>query len=85
MTEREAFTVFGFEGTHEAIRAEEVLIAADVDVVLIPTPRALGTLCGFAVRIPVAEREIARAALKDARLEPGGEVEVWDRVSRGRS
>ncbi|MDO8848230.1 MAG: DUF3343 domain-containing protein [Coriobacteriia bacterium] len=82
--EREAFAVFGFEGTHEAIRAEEVLIAAEVDVVLIPTPRALGSLCGFAVRVPIAERASALEALKASGLEPGGEVEMRDRVSRRR-
>lgn len=79
--EREEFVVFGFAGTHEAIRAEEVLIAAAVDVVLIPTPRALGSLCGFAVRVPAGERDAARDALLAATLEPAGEVSIYDRTA----
>lgn len=79
---REEFAVFGFAGTHEAIRAEEILIASAVDVVLIPTPRALGSLCGFAVRVPVGERDAALEALLAATLEPAGEVTILDRVAR---
>jgi hypothetical protein len=82
MSEYAEFAVFGFAGTHEAIRAEEVLIAANVTVVLIPTPRALGSLCGFAVRVPTSERKAALDALEASALVPGGEVEIQDRVSR---
>mgnify|MGYP001246041604 CR=1 FL=1 len=81
-TDRVEFSVFGFAGTHEAIRAEEVLISAAVDVVLIPTPRALGSLCGFAVRVPVGERDAAHEALLAAMLEPAGEVRIYDRMAR---
>lgn len=80
--DREEFCVFGFAGTHEAIRAEEILLAAAVDVVLIPTPRALGSLCGFAVRVPVGERDAAHDALLSATLEPAGEVTIHDRTVR---
>lgn len=79
---REQFCVFGFAGTHEAVRAEEILIAAAVDVALIPTPRALGSLCGFAVRVPTGERDAALEALRAATLEPAGEVTIDDRTSR---
>lgn len=79
---REEYAVFGFAGTHEAIRAEEILIAAAVDVVLIPTPRALGSLCGFAVRVPVGEHDAALEALSSATLEPAGEVTIYDRTVR---
>lgn len=80
--QREEFAVFGFAGTHEAIRAEEILIASAVDVVLIPTPRALGSLCGFAVRVPRGERDAAFEALLAAMLEPADEVTILDRVTR---
>jgi hypothetical protein len=81
-TARERFTVFGFAGTHDALKAEEVLLGAGIDVVLIPTPRSLGTLCGFAVRVPVHQRDDSLAALAGAQREPDGEAEIEDRVSR---
>ncbi len=82
--ERAPFAVFGFAGTHDALQAEDVLLAGGVEVVLIPTPRVLGSLCGFAVRVPAAEREGALEALSAAGITPDGEAEIRDRVSRPR-
>lgn len=79
-SEKAEFTVFGFAGTHDALRAEDVLLEAAVDVVLIPTPRALGSLCGFAVRVPSPERIAAIEALHAAMLSPDGEIKVMDRI-----
>lgn len=81
---KERFTVFGFTGTHDALKAEEVLLGAGVDVVLIPTPRALGSLCGFAVRVPFGQRDAALEVLVTAKREPDGEAEIEDRVSERR-
>jgi hypothetical protein len=78
----DTFAVFGFDSTHDALRAENVLLAADEDVVLIPTPRALGSLCGFAVRVPLKQRGPALVHLMEAGLEPSAEIEMSDRVSR---
>ena len=83
MTGRTArFAVFGFGGTHEALRAEEILLESDLDVVLIPTPRALGSLCGFAVRVPASGRDRAWGVLAAADLAPHGEIEIEDRTGR---
>lgn len=79
--EKERFTVFGFAGTHDALKAEEVLLGAGVDAVLIPTPRVLGSLCGFAVRVPVHQRTAALEALIAAQRQPDGEGEIEDRVT----
>ena len=82
--EREHFVVFGFDSTHDALRAETVLLAAGVEVALIPTPRALGTLCGFAVRVPVALRAEAVESFSAAGVAPSGAIETEDRVARSR-
>lgn len=74
------FAVLGFDSTHDALRAETVLLAAGEDVVLIPTPRALGTLCGFSVRVPAERQDRALDTLADAGLMPTGYVEISDRV-----
>lgn len=84
MSERTAlFAVLGFDSTHDALRAESELLAAGEDVVLIPTPRALGTLCGFAVRVPAECQDRALDVLADAGIMPSGYVEMNDRVGKG--
>lgn len=80
--DRAPFAVFGFAGTHDALKAENVLLAGGAEVVLIPTPRALGSLCGFAVRVPAAERVTALELLSAAGITPDGEAEIRDRVSQ---
>jgi len=77
----ERFTVFGFAGTHDALQAEDALLSAGAEVALIPTPRSLGTLCGFAVRVPASERERALEIMSAAGIVPDGDVEMLDRVS----
>ena len=79
---REQFAVFGFASTHDALRAENVLLAADFDVALIPTPAALGTLCGFSVRVPLTRRDAAVETLSKAGVDPSGVIETEDRVAR---
>lgn len=76
---RRPFAAFGFDSTHDALQAEDALLAANIEVALIPTPRALGSLCGFAVRVPVGERDAAVAAFASARIEHNGEIEIEDR------
>jgi len=76
------FAVFGFGGTHEALKAEEALLGAGVQVALIPTPRALGSSCGFAVRVPVDERDRALEVCVVARIPVDAEIEIEDRLGR---
>lgn len=73
------FAVFGFDSTHVALQAENTLLVAREDVVLIPTPHALGTLCGFALRVPLARRQLCLDALAECLIEPTGEIEMTDR------
>jgi hypothetical protein len=73
------FTVYGFDSTHDALRAEKTLLASGVTVALIPTPRALGSLCGFAVRVPESEERLAGETLEAARIEPNGVIQIGDR------
>jgi hypothetical protein len=79
---RALFAVFGFDSTHVALKAEDALLAADLEVALIPTPRALGSLCGFAVRVPAEQRQSASAVLETARVDVNGVIEIEDRARR---
>jgi len=62
------FVVLGFGSTHDALDAEALLEDLGIDVVPVPAPKALGALCGIALRIPPeqlerAERYLGRAAI----------------------
>lgn len=77
----EKFTVFGFDSTHDAMRAETVLLSAGVDIVLIPTPRSMGTLCGFAARVPLTQADAAMVEMRSAGIEPYAAIETEDRTA----
>lgn len=47
---------------------------------IIPTPAALGSLCGFAVRVPIDQRGPALMHMIEAGIEPDAEIEMGDRV-----
>jgi hypothetical protein len=45
------FSVLGFGSTHDALDAEQLLLGLGFDVVPIPTPKTLGSLCGISLRL----------------------------------
>jgi len=59
-----------FRGTHQVMSAEKRLKGGGVAMRLIPVPRRLTSDCGLAIRIPLSERERARAVLSASRLLP---------------
>lgn len=65
MTPRPAhtFAALGFATTHDALAAEASLKAAGVPAVPIPTPRELGSLCGIALRLELADVAAAESEL----------------------
>ena len=59
-----------FRGTHQVMSAEKRLKGGGVAIRLIPVPRRLSSDCGLAIRVPLSERERARAVLSASRLLP---------------
>lgn len=74
------FVVFGFSSTHDAIRAERLMRAEQLDAILIPTPSALGSLCGLALRAPTALGARVSSLLAQDAVIPTGSIEIDDRV-----
>lgn len=74
------FRLFGFVTTHDALSAERALEQAGIEVRLVPTPKALGALCGLAARVPVVLAEDAAAALEAAGVRVSGSIEIEDRA-----
>jgi len=72
-----SFKVLGFTSTHDALDAEALLLDLGIDVVPIPAPKALGTLCGIALRLEPADEPRALGYLSDADIAviAVGEVE----------
>lgn len=83
--ERQTFSVLGFKTTHEALSAEELLKEAGLDVVPVPTPRQLGSLCGIAMRLPPGQVEQALAVLSRVDIRPEAVASIEDvvRVAEG--
>jgi hypothetical protein len=77
------FRLFGFATTHDALRAERALEQAGIEVRLVPTPKALGSLCGLAARVPGARADEASAALEAAGVRVSGSIEIEDRTGAG--
>lgn len=71
------FKVLGFASTHDALDAEALLLDLGIDVVPIPAPKTLGTLCGIALRIELGDESRALGYLTAAGIVVGplGEVE----------
>jgi hypothetical protein len=72
------FAVFGFASTHEALDAESLLLDLGIDVVPIPAPKTLGTLCGIALRLEIADRERALSYIEGAGIDVEASGEVAD-------
>ena len=72
------FVVYGFASVHDAITAESVLTSAGIAVTAIQSPRALGELCGIALRVDPADARAAKAALEVAGLPPRASAEIDD-------
>jgi len=62
------FSVFGFASTHDALDAEALLLDLGVDVVVMPAPKSLGSLCGLALRLEIADETRALDYLQGAGL-----------------
>jgi len=72
------FTAYGFASVHDALAAESALKAEGIAVTAIPSPRALGELCGIALRVAPQDADAAEAALERGGLPPRASAEIDD-------
>jgi len=57
MSESHPFVVYGFSSTHDALSGEKLLKQARIACATIPAPRALGEMCGLALRVREGDAE----------------------------
>lgn len=72
------FVVFGFETTHDALAAEDVLREEGLEVTPVPSPKSLGTLCGLAIRVPEAMASSVEGLLARRGIAVAGSVVTQD-------
>ena len=56
--------LIAFDSVHQAIRAEQLLLKADVPVEMVPTPREISASCGQSVRFPTGSAAVVLALLE---------------------
>lgn len=66
------YSVALFHTVSAALRAEKVLLGAQIPVKLIPTPRQLSSDCGVALRFETARRDEIETHLNQARMDLEG-------------
>ena len=76
--EPQPFVVLGFPSTHDALDAESLLGDLGIDVVPIPTPKAIGALCGIALRLAPDDAERATAYLQSAGITISAHATILD-------
>ncbi len=72
------FAVLGFASTHDALDAEAALRANDIEVVPIPAPKSIGSLCGIALRVVPEQLERVVACLGAAGVSIAANCEIED-------
>lgn len=73
------FVVYGFRSTHDALAAEQVLEEAAARFRVVPSPKALGALCGIAVRVLPEDVPVAEAAMVTGGVEWTAKTTLRDR------
>lgn len=70
-----------FSSTHHALRAEELLEAAEIDLDVVPMPREITAECGLAMKFPLVEREKAENILTENKVDVRG-IYTWNKENK---
>ena len=68
----EHYSYIVFPSTHEAIRAEKILLSQGTVFTIVPTPRSITTSCGICIRFDPAEEKIFRDFLDEYEVQIDG-------------
>lgn len=72
------FVVLGFASTHDALDAESLMGDMGIEVVPIPAPKVVGSLCGIALRIEPADETRAVGYLEGASIAVATRADIED-------
>lgn len=65
-----------FDSTHHAMRAESLLEAAGLAIMIIPTPRQLTASCGLAIVHAAGDRESVERVLRGSTISVSGRYRI---------
>ena len=72
------FVVLGFASTHDALDAESLMADMGIEVVPIPAPKVVGSLCGIALRVDPSDESRAVRYLEGASIVVSGRADIED-------
>lgn len=79
MHEKREFLFIGFDSTHAAMRAEDVVLDAGLDARLVPRPLPLGgARCGLALRAELQDEKDVRELLEREEIAIGATGTLTD-------
>lgn len=73
-----------FDSTHHALRAETLLEAAGIEIMIIPTPRELSASCGLAISYRGDDATRLATILRDSGIQVGGRYRILGGENNGR-
>lgn len=74
---------FTFPTTHQAIRAEKVLVKTKNEFKIVPVPREISSSCGVALRCTPGEVENIKACLEREAVLVEGFYTLEEKISAG--
>ena len=66
------FYVVSFNSTHHAIRTEKLLLAENLKIMTLPTPREIAASCGLSIKFELEDLEKVNSIMKENSLERRG-------------
>ncbi|SFL19776.1 DUF3343 domain-containing protein [Halanaerobium salsuginis] len=75
MEEKQKYNLIIFNSTHQALAAEDLLLAANCKFNLVPILPEISADCGLAIRFQIEQTEILNL-LKQAKIEMAGYYKV---------
>ena len=76
--EPRSFVALGFASTHDALDAEALLGDVGIGVVPVPTPKAIGSGCGIALRLEPTDEGRALEFLARAGISVAARIDIED-------
>jgi len=79
------YGVFTFISTSQALKAERVLKQANMEFLMMPTPREISTSCGLAVKVASEDLGKSSEILRQNRVQVDGAYQVSELQGKTRA
>ena len=73
--------IISFESTHHAMFAEKMMKKAEIDIMVVPTPRQIDKSCGISIKIQDEDMEKSITTLTKYNIELKGIYRLQDDIA----